>query len=241
MLSLESFPGTPPRVRAATMALLATITVAAVLGLSAVSYVLLRPTSPALDAGAEEAEDSGVLARFTFPPDDAGAGAAADRPDAGVVPGEQPQSTLVEAERATPALLRITSEPPAEVTVDRRPVGSTPTTAELTPGVHQVLLVNRVQRFRRLTTVRLAPGESRTLDVVGKQGTLRIEADPFAAITVNGEAMGSATFKELLLWEGPCTVELELADASMERPVRRKVTVQVKAGETALVHERMVP
>jgi hypothetical protein len=36
-------------------------------------------------------------------------------------------------------------------------------------------------------------------------------------------------------------VELELADASMERPVRRKVTVQVKAGETALVHERMVP
>jgi serine/threonine-protein kinase len=225
-------PPPSPR-RSSPLPLLAVTAVVAVLGLAAAGFLVLRPAPAAPDASPAPVEEAPALTRFTFPAEDAG---APEEPDAAVDVGPGPGTAT-----AALATLRITSEPAADVAIDRQGLGRTPVSAALDAGTHQVLLVNKAERFRRLISVRLAPGETRALQVLARKGVLRFELNPYAAISVNGEALGSASFKEVPLWEGSYLVELELADPSLSAPIRKRLTVQVKGDETTLVQQRLLP
>jgi hypothetical protein len=132
-------------------------------------------------------------------------------------------------------------DPQADVLIDRRGPWRTPVTQELSAGTHQITFFKANEHFRRTMSVTLDPGESRTITLAPKKGTLRIEVVPFATIKLNGETLGATSFKELELYEGTYSVELELADASLQKPVMRRKQITVKPGERTLVHESMLP
>jgi serine/threonine-protein kinase len=230
----------------------AALVVAGLLLLAAAALVLLGGPPP-VTADA----DAGVLARFVFPPVDSGS-VVTERPkgfiDGGVaelVPGSGSGvgvGVSVDAEAPSPprvqaASLNLSSVPEADVIIDKERWGKTPLSAELSPGTHTVVLENRRERFRSTQTVRLAPGETKSLQVVGKKGILRIRVTPFAEIRINGEPLsppGQISYKEVELYEGTYQVDLELTDVSLPVPKTRRARAVVRGGEVTEVDQNML-
>jgi hypothetical protein len=197
----------------------------ALLGIVVLSARLLRSKSAAApDAGVERV----VLpdpSPFVFPEDAAVA---------------EPDDTHDAGAPALEATVRVQCEPAAEVIIDKRSWGRTPVSAEVGPGAHQLVLKGR-EHFRRVLAFKLEPGEVKNLSILAKKGTLRLEVTPFALIKLNGEVLGTTSFKEVELYEGVHTVEFELSDSSMTQKIARKLQVTIKPGEQTLVHESLLP
>lgn len=236
--------------RRSRLRLPAALAVAGLLLLAVAGLVLLGGPPPvAADADAEG--DAGVLARFVFPPVDSGSQAtegprgSLDGGLAELAPGvgdgvgaEDPEPPRVQA-----ASLKLSSVPEADVIIDKERWGRTPLSAELSPGTHTVVLENRQERFRSAQTVRLAPGETKNLQVVGKKGTLRIRVTPFAEIRINGEPLsppGQISYKEVDLYEGTYQIDLELTDVSLPAPKTRRARAVVRGGEVTEVDQNML-
>ena len=107
--------------------------------------------------------------------------------------------------------------------------GRTPLQLELEPGDHVVTLVNRAALFRTTAKVRLKPGDRKSLPVNPGQGSLALTITPFALIRVNGEPVAdiAVSFKELALYEGRYTIDLQVPDTK----VKRQLTVTIRSGE----------
>lgn len=97
---------------------------------------------------------------------------ALDAPDAGeaATPPEAPEPEVAAVRAAPvrpgrpargPGWLRVDCRPWADVTVDGRPVGTTPIgKLRLEPGAHRVVLTNPELGYREEVTARIAPGET---------------------------------------------------------------------------------
>jgi serine/threonine-protein kinase len=202
------------------------------------SWVVFSPApSAVVDAGTPE------VARFVFPED---ASVGTDEPEDAGLEEAQPVATpspFVDAgEASAGATLRVTSEPVADVLIDKRAVGRTPLNVGVDPGTHVVRLVNKAENFQRSMSVRLEPGDKRTIAVNAKKGTLRLQIQPFARITINGSPLGDGqvSFREVAVWEGTYQLEFSLTDASLPAPRRRKETVTVAPDEVTTVNVNLL-
>ena len=60
----------------------------------------------------------------------------------------------------------------------------------LSPGVHELSLVNERLSYRSSITVEIQPGQVLTQSVQLPNGTVRITAEPWAMVSVDGESLG---------------------------------------------------
>ncbi|MBX7097861.1 MAG: protein kinase [Myxococcaceae bacterium] len=214
---------------------LAAVGALALLG-AAVTFVLWpSATTPAVDpkgvllavadAGEtpEPLEDAGAVAETSGEPD-AGVELAQAEPDAG--------AAVVAPVARDPAVLSADCTPASTVVVDGKPRGATPLELQLPPGQHTVLFVSEKDGFRRLTSVKLDPGERRQLAIRAQRATLEVSLEPFGRLSLDGKVIAPATsFKEIQTWDGRHV--LEGFQAELKKTVRE--TVDLKPDETRKV------
>lgn len=190
--------------------------------------------------GVEAAADAGVALAFVpqpLPLFDAGAEAEAADAAAGeeVAPGAGAELAAAapdaSAADARAAILEVSCEPPAQISVDGQGYGKTPQALELAAGQHTVRLFNRELDFTVYRKVSLKPGDKKPLDVKLAKGTVEVRVNPFGEIRLDGKVIAQSSFKVLEVWEGTHTVEVTLA----EKGAKKKKTVTLKGGEVEKV------
>lgn len=141
-------------------------------------------------------------------------------------------------------VVNVTSVIEADVTVDGKKYGKTPTELQLTAGKHRIVVSNKAEGLERVVVWNLKPGETKELNVAAPagKGTIKIDASPFCVMSVDGKQLGSApvSFKEVDVSEGAHTVQCTLEDPSLPKPRVKKQTAQVKAGERTEVQFNML-
>jgi hypothetical protein len=87
--------------------------------------------------------------------------------------------------------LTVTSPVPAQIYADGTLIGRTDTPRTmLTAGRHQLLLVNEALNFREERTVEIGPGRTVALQLEAVNGTININAQPWASVWIDGIAVG---------------------------------------------------
>jgi len=87
--------------------------------------------------------------------------------------------------------LTVTSPVPAQIYADGALIGRTDTPRTmLTPGRHQLLLVNEALNFREERTVEVGPGRTVALKLEAVNGAININAQPWASVWIDGTAVG---------------------------------------------------
>jgi serine/threonine-protein kinase len=216
-----------------------------------------RPIDPVpvavVDAGTNEI--AGKIDTFEFPAEDAGAVVAAEAPDAGVP--VQAVVEVVDAGAQTPvfvapkptgtAHVSLTAETEASVIIDGRKVGSTPVELDLPVGTHFVVL--KSGSVEKKLSWKLKAGETRSFalpapsaveppqpPVVAASVAVRIEANPFCTMKIDGRQIGEGiSFKELQLAVGSHSIECALVDPSLPAPRIKRQTVTLVDGRPASV------
>jgi hypothetical protein len=112
------------------------------------------------------------------------------------------------ARAATPAAadaprdggIRIVAPIPLQVIEGDRVLGSSANGPVFTtPGVHEIELINNTFGYRSRQTVRVAAGRVMSLDVRPPNGTLSINAQPWAQVFIDGRAVGDTPLANLSL------------------------------------------
>ncbi|MGV3623413.1 MAG: protein kinase domain-containing protein [Archangium sp.] len=191
---------------------------------------------PAVDAG---------VAVVTPPPEpekkpdviDAGVAVVEDVPDAAVevAVAEPIDAGVVRTNLEIRAVVvSVTSVIEADVLVDGKKYGRTPTELELMPGKHRIAVINKAQGVERIVNWVLKPGERKTLNVApAAKGVLRVEVTGFCALSVDGRPFGnpSSLFEVKDLSEGSHAVVCTLEDPSLLKPRVKKQTVKITGGQ----------
>ena len=87
--------------------------------------------------------------------------------------------------------LTVTSPVPAQIYADGTLIGRTDTPRTmLTPGRHQLVLVNEALNFRDERTVEVGPGRTVALELEAVNGAININAQPWASVWIDGTAVG---------------------------------------------------
>jgi hypothetical protein len=73
----------------------------------------------------------------------------------------------------------------------------------LPPGKHEIEIANDAIGFRETRTVQVAPGKLAVIGITLPNGTLSVNASPWAAVDVDGENVGDTPIGNLSLSIGP--------------------------------------
>ena len=73
----------------------------------------------------------------------------------------------------------------------------------LPPGKHEIEIANDAIGFRETRTVQVAPGKLAVIGITLPNGTLSVNASPWAAVEVDGENVGDTPIGNLTLSIGP--------------------------------------
>lgn len=126
-----------------------------------------KPVSkaPAKQPAAEEADDALTLDDLpTLEEEEAGAPSSAPaRRRASRAPTTKAPAAEKQPAKSDKAMLSISSNPPANVVVDGRPIGQSPKLVRLSPGTHTVVFVG--SEGRRVQTVQVGAGQTKNVAV----------------------------------------------------------------------------
>jgi serine/threonine protein kinase len=123
------------------------------------------------------------------------------------------------------ANLRVQSSHPCTVELDRQRLGPTPLERKVAPGRHELRCIDLGSGIRARRRVTVRPG--RTTRVQFRFGTLAINVEPWARVSVDGKAKGTTPVR-LVLPPGEHRLELRNTDAGLARTR----SVYVSAGQT---------
>ena len=181
--------------------------------------------TPVLDAGAQRPEDAGSAAEVS--------------PVVAAVDAGVPLAPETADLRA--AVVVADCDPPADLVVDGKASGHTPHELELAVGKHTLAFVNARESFRKTLGVDLKPGERRVLSLKFQKGAAIITMIPFGELFLNGQRLSAITgYKELSLYEGKYAFEVQLNDAASGQHFKKKLAVEIKAGETVKAEVNML-
>jgi hypothetical protein len=138
---------------------------------------------------------------------------------AALAPPTAPKESARAAATASDAELAITSRPSgANVSIDGAPSGTTPMSARVAPGTHDIVLTK--ERYSAVTTTSEAPGKL-SLDLRRPTATLHVTSTPAAAdVIIAGERRGKTPVDIKLPGYESYDVRVALAGA---RPWRKTV------------------
>ena len=129
-----------------------------------------------------------------------------------------PLAVAMEGTGTGPGWLTVTSPVPALIYAGETLVGHTDTPRmQLTAGRHQLVLVNDALRFREERTVDVAPGRTVALQLEPIYGTLNINAQPWATVSVDGTTIGETPIGNFALPIGSHEVVLRHPDLGDRR------------------------
>jgi hypothetical protein len=96
----------------------------------------------------------------------------------------------------------------------------------LQPGEHQIEVVNEALGFRAVQSVTVAPGEERSVRVTLPTGTVNLNAQPWAEVTIDGNPVGQTPLANV-------QVPIGTHDVIFRHPElgERRQTVVVRTGE----------
>jgi hypothetical protein len=118
---------------------------------------------------------------------------------------------------------------PAQVTQNGRTIGTTGGPLALPAGVHTLELTNATFEFRTTLTVAIAPGETTRLSVTLPNGSLSVNALPWAEVFVDGRPIGTTPLANVpvpvgtreILWRHPDFGDRrQLINVTARSPVR---------------------
>ena len=142
-----------------------------------------------------------------------------------------PLAVAMEAAGTGPGWLTVTSPVPALIYNQGTLVGRTDTPRmQLAAGRHQLVLVNDALKFREERTVEVTPGGTVSVQLEPIYGTLNINAQPWAAVWVDGAAIGETPIGNYSLPIGSHEVVLRHPELG-----ERRQTVVVGVGPPARV------
>ena len=135
-------------------------------------------------------------------------------------------SLAVPMEGTGPGWLTVTSPVPAQVYADGTLIGRSDTNRlPLTPGRHQLVLVNDALSFRQERIVEVTSGRTVSVQLEPVNGTLNINAQPWATVWVDGTAIGETPIGNYSLPIGSHEVVLRHPELG-----ERRETVMVGVG-----------
>jgi hypothetical protein len=117
----------------------------------------------------------------------------------------------------------------AQVTQNGRTIGTTGGPLALPVGVHTLELTNATFEFRTTLTVAIAPGETTRLSVTLPNGSLSVNALPWAEVFVDGRPIGTTPLANVpvpvgtreILWRHPDFGDRrQLINVTARSPVR---------------------
>jgi hypothetical protein len=142
-----------------------------------------------------------------------------------------PLSVAMAGTGTGPGWLTVTSPVPALIYTGETLVGRTDTPRmQLTAGRHQLVLVNDALKFREERIVDVAPGRTVTVQLEPIYGTLNINAQPWATVSVDGTTIGETPIGNFALPIGSHEVVLRHPELG-----ERRQTVVVGVGPPARV------
>jgi len=96
----------------------------------------------------------------------------------------------------------------------------------LSPGRHDIEIVNEPVGYREVRTVQISPNRVSTLSVTLPKGNLSLNAVPWASVTIDGESVGETPIGNLSLTVGPHEVVFRNPQLGEQR---RVITVSQRA------------
>ncbi len=99
--------------------------------------------------------------------------------------------------------MRLSSEPPCDLTVDGAPAGRGQATAgSLTAGLHEVRCRDADKAIDLSMKVSVSPGEQRQIDIAPGKGLLTVKAYPWGHVYVDGRDLGLTPIRPQQVYEG---------------------------------------
>jgi hypothetical protein len=148
-----------------------------------------------------------------------------------IPPTPAPKPTPKPPPKPAAGYLSVRSPVPLNVFEDGELLGSTgDDRIALTAGTHSLELVNESLGYRDERTVTIASGRGSALEVELPEGTLHVNAVPWAVVLVDGRRVGETPIGHIALRIGRHEVVLRNPELG-----ERRVTVDVKNGEPTLL------
>jgi hypothetical protein len=124
------------------------------------------------------------------------------------VPGSKPES----------GIMRISSPMPLKVVEGGRALGSIPgSDLKLSPGKHEIELVNETVGYRLLHAVEITGGENVLLQIAPRPGSITVEAAVGTEVSIDGRAMGRTPIAAVTLVPGEYQVAFRSARGTTDR------------------------
>jgi hypothetical protein len=109
--------------------------------------------------------------------------------------------------------LDLSTDPPVEVALDKKPFGRTPLVIPATPGRHVLTLSEPSKGINQSRVVAVKKDGITPLRLTVGRGTLSVRAPQGARVIVDGRVVGSSPVDDLHLFEGTHHLKVTLGDA----------------------------
>ncbi len=147
-----------------------------------------------------------------------------------------PAPIAVPGGKAEDATLRFSSPMPLKIMEAGKVLGSVPgADLELTPGRHDLELVNEAVEYRLAHSIEIAGGESVLFQVAPRPGTMTLEATVGTEVTIDGRSIGRTPMADVSLVPGVYEVAFRYAKGASDR---QRVTVKSDATTSVVARAR---
>ena len=111
----------------------------------------------------------------------------------------------------------LTTDPPLEVALDKKPFGRTPVVIPATPGKHVLTLTDASKGINQSRVVTVKPDGVTPVRLTVARGTLSVRAPQGARVIVDGRVVGASPVEDLHLFEGTHHLKVTLGDATWQQ------------------------
>lgn len=124
----------------------------------------------------------------------------------------------------TMATVAVNTTPPTTVLANGKPLGQTPVAdARLKPGRYTMLFTDKSQNITYAQRIKLEAGQNQTLDVTIPSGTVTIQSDIAANVTINGQAAGATPLTDHTLYAGLHKIRVYAPELGYAREYRIRI------------------
>jgi serine/threonine-protein kinase len=134
-----------------------------------------------------------------------------------------PAPTPAAAARAATGRLVVDADPPSQVLLDGKSVGTTPLELEAPAGHHQVVVRNGPNKLEKTLELDLPAGGSRSERVAWTKGKIEFRIRPWALVELDGKTLGQTPIPAQEVYEG--TYRVRLTNPELGKDVTREVTL----------------
>jgi serine/threonine-protein kinase len=189
-----------------------------------------NPTAQPAPESAPPSATSVALARGTLPAESAGGAVV---PAAGALPAAEVKPPPPPEPPPPPVTtrLQLTVQPPVEVSLEGKPLGTTPLDVVLAPGTYTLSLDNPAKGIHKRHTLTVGPEGTTQQNVRLNKGWVIVRAPPGTRLFLNERKAG----KKLALYEGEYVLVATARGQRWEKPFT------VEAGQRQVVDMRRPP